>query len=265
MNKNIRIVGTDVSPLQIIDNGENSYIVKNENDSSTIITETSSSPIRPIHCSELYKKIEERQWHKFDTKVIKNGRLFSRYYENSKPLDEIDTVNTMDDKMTADKYFQCSEEKGPFGKYENEDEIEALYSKLFGGMKENDISFYSLHEKVINIVDHNIPIDLIRMSSSEYTDTVSLGEILDFTLAPIETCKVDLVVAYSKDNNIYSRQISFNAFNYEGESVVVDNLVEKINNDVQVEYINGVIKVTPINTLVDECIINRCTLLYGRC
>lgn len=265
MNKNIRIVGTDASPLQIIDNGEESYLVRNEGNSSTIITETTSSPIRPIHCSELSKKIEARRWHKFDTKVIgDDGRLYSRFYEIVEPYDEIDSINLNTANVDRNRYFQLNENKGPLGKYDNEDDIEELYSKLFGNMDEANIPFYSLHKKVINVVDRSIPIDIIRADSSEYTDTVSLSEVMDFSLAPVGSCKVDLVVNYSKNNNIYSRQISFTAFNYDGDSIKVENLIEKINNDVQVEYIEKVIKVTPINTLVDECIINRCTLLYGR-
>ena len=92
MENKLRIVGPDsTGDLRIIDNGEKSYLVNGD----IIVTERTKSPDRPLHCSELDKKLKLRDWHKFDTKFIgTNGKLYSRIYSKIKPNDVIDLIDT---------------------------------------------------------------------------------------------------------------------------------------------------------------------------
>lgn len=273
----LRVVSPDsTGNLRIVNNGENSYLVNGD----TIVTERTKSPDRPLHCSELDKKLKLRDWHKFDTKFIgTDGKLYSRIYSKIKPNDVIDVIETNPNSENIEEYsdyaYLCcddivlelpetTEEEGVLSL----DRIDLLYEKIFGAMKEKEISFYSVPKRVINILDGSTVFDLIRYDSSEYTDTVSLGEVLHFTLAPVEYGRIDLGVQYSKSGDnasqVYSCDTNFTAFSYVDGKLVVNELVGDINNEVGYEFLNGVIKVSPLNNEINECIISYCTITYGR-
>ena len=267
MSDKLRIVGPGESSelLRTIDNGEESYIVNGV----TIVSEKTSSPYRPLHCSELAEKIVERNYHKGDTKfIVKSGDddlLYSRIYEKVKPTGIIDLIDTQN--LQTDYAISCTQVSVSSVM---EDKVKRLYEKLFGAMKEQEVSFYSLPKKVININDGSVLVDLVHIGSTEYTDTVSLGEVLKFPVAPVESGRVDVGIQYSKDRNIYCVEKSYAAFKYQDAddgsygSMQVNNIIDKINDDVQIEIIDGDIKVSPLNNDVNECIINNCTVIYGR-
>ena len=268
-NDKLRVVGPDsTGDLRIIDNGESSYLVNGD----IIVTERTKSPDRPLHCSELDKKLKLRNWHKFDTKYIgTDGKLYSRVYSKIKPNAAIDLINT--DPSNPDMYnyaYLCCDDT-----VQNErlagslETIDQLYEKIFGAMKEKEISFYSVPRSVVNILDGSIVFDLIRYDSSEYTDTISLGEVLRLPLAPVEFGRVDLGIQYSKKSGsdasrIYNCDTNFTAFSFEDGKRTVNNLVGEVNNEIGYEFLNGVIKVTPLTNEINECIISYCTITYGR-
>lgn len=256
----LRIVGPeDSNGLQVINNGEESYIANGD----IIVSEKTSSPNRPLHCSEVAKKMEGRFWHKFDTKFIGNdNKIYLRYYEHLEPTGIIDLINT----DTTDQNFR--DWAIPYYEVQVSDSIqqdtEELYEKLFGAMKEREVSFFSLPNKVINITDGSVIFDLINFGSSEYTDTVSLSEILKSSVAPIESGSIDLGIQYTKNNHIYSGETTFLAFSFKNGTLSINNLVEDFNGDARIEFIEGTIKVSPLTNDINECIINKCTLTYGR-
>jgi hypothetical protein len=173
------------------------------------VTERENSSVRPLHCSELDKKLKLRNWHKFDTKFITaSGELYTRMYSKIRPNSIIDVINTDPESEDIEKYsdyaFLSSDRN--FNDLVNslldvnisEDEIETLYEKIFGAMKEKEISFYSIQKEVIDILDGSVVFDLIKYGSAEYTDTVSLGEVLRLPHAPTEYGSFDDFEIYSK-------------------------------------------------------------------
>ena len=272
MSDKLRIVSPDVfGDLHIIDNGENSYLVNGD----TIVTERTKSPDRSLHCSELDKKLKLRQWHKFDTKFIGgDGLLYSRVYSKVKPNNVIDLIDTTPVNDFEDYAYLCCDSSISIpDTTEDEDElslekIDKLYEKIFGAMKEKEISFYSVPNRVVNILDGSIALDLIRYDSSEYTDTVSLGEVLRLPLAPVEFGRVDLGIQYSKSGNnssqVYNCDTNFTAFSYVDGVLTVNDLIGEVNDEVGYELLNGVIKVTPLTNEINERIISYCTITYGR-
>lgn len=298
----LRLVGTDNRDgLRIIDNGEGSYLVNDD----IIVTEGANSPYRPLHCSELDKKLRSRDWHKFDTKFFatadtdnpKQVRIFSRLYSNIRPNGVIDLINTDPDTEDIENYSdyaiqcndQCDDKGGLDSLFESvskelglegdlaltADKVDILYKKLFGAMKEKEISFYSIQKEVVDILDGSVVFDLIRYGSAEYTDTVNLGEVLNLPHAPEEYGKIDLSVQYTKlyeDNTfrIHCGDTTFTAFSFnideieDSKRLVVNDIVGEINNEVQFEFLNGTIKVSPLTNDINECIISSCTLTYGR-
>lgn len=274
MENKLRIVGPDsTGDLRIIDNGEKSYLVNGD----IIVTERTKSPDRPLHCSELDKKLKLRDWHKFDTKFIgTNGKLYSRIYSKIKPNDVIDLIDTDPSSEDIEDYsnyaYLCCDDTVLDDK-ENmtllSERIDLLYEKIFGAMKEKEISFYSVPRKVINILDGSIALDLIKYDSSEYTDTVSLGEVLRLPLAPVEFGRVDLGIQYSKkfggnNSQVYNCDTNFTAFSYVDGKITVNNLIGEVNSEVGYEFLNGVLKVSPLSNEINECIISYCTITYGR-
>lgn len=270
-NKLIRFVGTEsgdenVNLLQVVNNGVDSFLEQNQ----TLITERTSAIDRPLHCSELNKKMISRKWNKFDTKFIniESGEwLYSRYYEVTNPAGEIDIIKyTGVDHPEKTIFCCCDEILFPLGGETTVpvNGILELYKRLFGTMKEKEIPFYNVTGKVINILDGSVVVDLINYNSTIYTDTISLGDVLKYPIAPHESGRVDLSIQYSKSGNIYYSDKVFTAFSHNGDTIEVDNIVESVNDNVQLEYINGVIKVTPLISDVDECIISKCSLTYGK-
>lgn len=264
MADKLRSVSPDSSgDLRIVNNGENSYIVNGD----TIVTERTKSPDRPLHCSEIDKKLKLRQWHKFDTKFIgTDGKLYSRLYSKIKPNDIIDLIDTNPNSEDIENYqdyayLSCDNESA----VASTEEIDSLYEKIFGAMKEKEISFYSLPYKAVNILDGSLVLDLVKYDSSEYTDTVSLGEVLKFPLAPSEFGRIDLGVQYSKGSSqVYNCDTNFTAFSNEDGKLVVNDLVGELNSEIGYEFLNGVIKVSPLKNEINECIISYCTVTYGR-
>ena len=78
----------------------------------------------------------------------------------------------------------------------------------------------------------------------------------------------DVTVEYSKGGNIYVKDLTFQAFRYTSTdgtipALDVENYITSINDEVQLEYINNTIRVNPMNSEIDECILSRCTITYG--
>lgn len=272
----LRIVGTDNSDsLHIVDDGANSYIANGD----VMVTERTHASDRPIHCSELKKVLKRRNWHKSDTKFIgKDGKLYSRIYTTYGPSGNIDLIETDPKKYNYSGYaYQVSDYFSSLSdevKKKTISDINQLYEKLFGAMKETEISFYSVPGSVVNILDKSVVFDLIRYDSSEYTDTVSLGEVLKLPMAPVEYCRVDLGVQYTKNGidpkngettaEVHCSETCFTAFSFENEKRVDHNIVGKFNDEVGYECLNGIIKVSPLTNNINECIISYCTITYGR-
>lgn len=273
----LRLVSTDGNDLRITDAGEYSCIMNGD----LIVTEKTSATDRPIHCSELNKELRHRVWHKYDTKFIEQheGKLYSKVYVGDNDDDSLPDVGVIDiiqtNSRTTDENFPknaipCYDE-WPGRKPEKQaaiDLVNDLYKQIFGAMKEKEISFYSIPKRVINILDGSVMFDLIRYGSSEYTDTVSLGEVLKLPLAPVEFGRIDLGVQYSKnvldETRIYNCDTNFTAFSFENGEKIVNNLVGDINGVVRYEFLDGILKVTPLVDDINECIISYCTITYGR-
>ena len=81
------------------------------------------------------------------------------------------------------------------------------------------------------------------------------------------TALVNLSIRYSINGTIYSKNLSFEGFRYNLNSVSEKtdfiNTVGEYPFQISVEYINGTIRVIPDSDYVDECIISSCVVTYG--
>ena len=103
------------------------------------------------------------------------------------------------------------------------------------------------------------------VDSSDYTDTVDLSGYIKNLALPEITGKVDLGVSYSIGNEIFLSTKTFSAFEYSALGYLsMPNYIINIDGNIRVEYIEGVIKLYPLNDTISEFIINDCILTYGK-
>jgi len=140
------------------------------------------------------------------------------------------------------------------------------YYKEVLKMKENDgITLYSSSKVVVDFLNNSITVDLI--ADDEYTNTISLVSVENKLAKNNLSAKVDLTVSYTKNGELFGQDLTFEAFKYSSvnDNIVSDrkNFISYINNEVVVEYMDGIIRVIPESNSIDECIINNCVLTYG--
>ncbi len=245
--------------LAINNNGEIYYLTNN----GTVNLVEGDIRYRPLHCSELYNKLSIRGIRPYDLFISSvdgennedNPIIRFSYIEPRGEIDEIDTTDV------NNSFPLCgSLTRGTANIVRNK------YIELFGTGELDageELKFLSGTNSVPDRV-FEVSIDLIK-SFDSYTNTVSLNELINYSTDADLTCKVDLTVLYSKNGVIYNHHTTFTAFDYDSNNALnIYNTVEDISNSVQLEYINGIIKVIPISRDVDECIINNCTVIYGK-
>ena len=244
--------------LAINNNNEIYYLTNN----GTVNLVEGDLRFRPLHCSELYNKLEVRGIRPYDLFISgiegenteDNPIIKFSYIE---PRGEIDTIDTTD---IENSFPLCGDLSSRAGEL-----VKEKYSELFGTdlNASEELRFLSSTNRVPDRVLEE-SIDLIK-SFDSYTNTVSLNELINYSTDANLTCRVDLTILYSTEETIYNYNTMFTAFDYNSDKVLnIYNTIEDINNLIQLEYINGIIKVIPTSKTVNECIINNCTAIYGK-
>lgn len=242
---------------------------------NTVILE-GSLRYRPLHCSELYSRLSNRDWNKSETLFISGVEgegneddpiLRYRKYTNSdyKPTGEIDEIDISNQSRNL-SFPLC----GVLGD-ETKATIRDMYCSIFDFTNAvPSEAFMNSTKSVINISECQESIDLVCGLDS-YTDTVSIRELIEYSSYPRTTGKVNLSIRYSKLNNdetnaiVYNYNTIFKAFEYtEDRELVLEDLVEIIDDNlIRLEYLGGIIRLFPISSRITECIINNCTVIYG--
>lgn len=159
--------------------------------------------------------------------------------------------------------------------------------EIYDNMNNNEVYLYSTTKNTVDILNNSVIIDIIPYSSDVYTNTVDLGPLTSYYISPNVKTKIDIGIQYSKNTpeevissegtvtginyveKLYSKETTFLGFSYSLDnsgkiSLLVNNYVESIGEDVVIEFVNNVIRVIPKSNDVDECIISNCTVTYGR-
>ena len=149
------------------------------------------------------------------------------------------------------------------------EKVDSLYKEIFGFeyiMK--DVVFCNSSREVVNLLDNTISFSIISPDSDVYTNTVGIGELVEYSHIPEISAKVDLTVQYSIGENIYNRDVTFTAFRYDSKGQLqMSSLQTDIDFDVSVFFIaeTKTIEVHPQEgSEVEECIINSCVISYGK-
>ena len=149
-----------------------------------------------------------------------------------------------------------------------EAKIDSAISSVFSSYKNfDDLDIEKeVRDKVggysIDIVENSFTSSLT--SETKYTDTLNLE---DWIYASMKSSldgisgKLDVSYMYSKGGVMYGGQQSIKIFRYE-EYLTLESAIIDLG-DVQLEFLDYVLKIYPLNNDVDEVIINDCTLTIG--
>ena len=101
------------------------------------------------------------------------------------------------------------------------------------------------------------------ISETKYTDSINIEDWVRSSMKGTNgvSGKLDVSYMYSKGGIMYGGQQSIKSFRYETNLTTEDTIIDL--GDVQIEYIEFVLKIYPLNNDVDEVIINDCTLTIG--
>lgn len=257
--------------LLITDNGELSglaYITGGKINSIT----GEDSRFRPSLMSELSERLRKRDWNITERKYIfseesdRNEELFLKISQTSEAVDYIDIKKDVSESGTVlgvqVSYSSLSLPEDIVKTFEKE------YSEILSNMDKNEIYLYNTSKNIVDILEGSVIIDVIQYNSDIYTGTVNLGQFIRKAAYPGISGKVDLGIQYStKNGSIRNYSTTFEGFKYtkngKGTELKLSNIIDEVEEDVVIEYIDGTIKVVPVSQDIYECIISNCTLTYG--
>lgn len=206
---------------------------------------------KPIHLSYLKLKLQQRSWNNpLRRHVTPTGNLAVRMDNLTDPIDTLD--------QTGDSGIIISNLSGV-----DEDSIKNKLNSIITDMEKNNIYLYDVSHSVIDLLRNTVMYKIIDYDSDVYTNTISLNNVSYGLVYPGCRGRVELSVQYSKGDKIYSHDTMFETLINDSKKIIIEDFRKTINNDVVIEYVGNVIKVLPISSEVDECIISDCILTYG--
>ena len=199
------------------------------------------SSLRPLHATEINKKLKTRDWNVYPRKYIKDGELYLAREQAGSPI------------LVVDSMTKGVKQSHQVGEYTNEFITGFLrsYKDIIDEMnKKGEIYIHDSSKRTIDLLKSSVLINVVREDSNLYTTTADLGDIVVTGFDG----KIDLSLRYTKgDGKIY---------NY--STVLVTSVDTSTgNSDVEVEYKGRVLSAFPKNKDVNECIINSLQVTYG--
>lgn len=264
------------------------YIAYNKTGSTeTKVGINKKNPHKSIYCSELVQKMIRKDWlnpkrifivedkkigKDFDIrKLIKNTKQALPIYTVIPPIEKeqekesilLTTPNDLTD-YEFNKLWDLI-----FDNIEDGDNIK----KQIEDMAINgEFYLYDTSKETYDLLNSSNTVTLIEVGSDIYTNSLDIKPILFNTVIDNNTtAKIDLSIQYSKvgDNStIYSSDTTFNGFSIitssnNNTSIKFNDVFQTINDDVVIEFVDGIIRLFPKNENILECIISNCTITYG--
>lgn len=290
--KKIELITTeseDISISQVISQGnEKEYYLVGNNKALVC----NDSNYRMARLSELSNKLKLRDWNvtnrrfAFEDQSEGNLQICIDNYSSGSGI--VNEINEDTKRIVIDKYELSDKEKSEFNNYleylkNNKNEYLKEIYNLYSSMNSSEIYLYSTSKNIVDILNDSITIDIIPYNSDIYTNTVDLTSLINYSISPGVSTKIDLGIQYSKnetryeedpetkelvvinEEKLYSKETTFAgpSFNQSGELVLKD-YIEQVNSDVMIECIDNIIRVVSKSTNIDECIISNCTVTYGK-
>lgn len=256
--------GGENIPLSILGDQSNPKLFYGN---GTLLTEGPKNKYRPIHCSELLRKLQLRGWNMTEKKYLSSikDEENSVIYRARKTIEDDSVISTIDTDESAGGYsYKVVDDDSTFDginyiREQFEGQLEIL-NKIMG----TDLLFFNTSKKVIDFLTDSVVINLV--TTDHYTNVLDLNKLLISSVNKNTSCKIDISLEYTKSTDpevIYSHSTTFEGFNYENSKLNRSNFIEEVESCVAIEYIDGVLRVIPIALEINECIISNCTVTYG--
>lgn len=128
-----------------------------------------------------------------------------------------------------------------------------------------EFSFYDSSLKSIDLSNSTKTVDLVRVDSDIYTNTIDLNNLIECIGVPGTSSFIDLNIQYSNiDGKVFNKSTFLEGFKYDDNGKLVgDNIIQDLG-DVELTYVDGIITVIAKTLNIIECIINKCTITYGK-
>jgi len=178
----------------------------------------------------------------------------------------------LDDSITQDSVRSIKAcdtwNNNPDEAIEAEEAIEREFLKVFGYYV--DPESMDIEKEVRKRVGHysadvtKESIVINPISATTFTDTINLEDWIYASGKGDSEVKgkADVSFMYSLGGKIYGGMQTLEVFRYSlGNIITIDTLIDLGN--IQIEYINKILKIYPINEGIDEIMFNDCTLTIG--
>lgn len=222
------------------------------------------SQFRSIRCSELSKALSNKVFFKEGLVYSEGGDNFKMKVSPGSLKTEIPAIHQVLSPELS-KYADGVILKGEV----NEEDIvsvEDKYSQLYSGNDKSGYDFIKYTtDNDIDLGDRPFTVNVVSAGSDVYTDTLNFNGIIYHCVSPGLKGMVNLDVRYSSSIGISTKNVVFQLFSYNEDLALESrNFIQNLDNKVQVEFIDGVLRVCPMSSNIFECIINNCTLTYAK-
>lgn len=246
---------------------------------------------RPLYCSELVNMFRDCNWFISKRPIIvdNEGDDFSIYllsdnrrentpiYEFIQSSSKIPTDTILDEENWWEEFWEDIKDSiksdGEISESIKDsilEEIESRKMKIETMAKTNEIYLFDNSTNKIDFLNNHNIIRLVEYNSDVYTDTVDIKKVLSgiSCKSGITSSKIDLSIQYTKKKgnsiSILNHNTTFEGFSVSGKNIEITNFIETVGDDVDIEYLNGVIKLYPKTNNIIECIISNCIISYGK-
>lgn len=263
MNKLSIISESGEGEIIINENGESYSLYKNEEIQKPL--SITDSMDRPIYSSELNERLKRRIWNTPERRYIKLQDNSEGELMLFKGIAD-EYINTINDKDSSIGVPVCN----LIGISESEiEKFREEFKDILKDMTGKEIYIHNASKEIIDVLNDSITVNLLISNSDVYTNTFNLGNLVKDIPYPGVSGKIDLSIQYSKGGYIYNYDTTFEGFGFNFTDSMNDlemtnsDFVEKIGEDIVIEYLDSMLRIIPISKDVVECIISNCTMTYG--
>ena len=228
------------------------------------------SIFRPLRKSEFKNILRDRSWNKDTCVVLKTeeGGIDKQYYlcpytSGFFPSGDIDwfsqeEMDSLNFKMT-----------GPDRDNTGSAEIAQIFRDLIQGDDPlGESKTYPSEENYSEVyywLSYINTQTIELLSSSSYVNHIDLGRWIKRASGHSIHVDAKVDILYSMSGNIYQYNTALSLLNYDSSgNLLQKDFVLRIDENVQLDLIGGVLTVSALSNRIDECIINKCMLIYGK-
>lgn len=271
----LSIITEDKSTNSLYISGDTLVNLTDPDDPNSRLNLGDGVDFRPIHCSELRKKLQKTGWRVGGIKFyqeIKQGDDLLREFKYKLELPDnylVSDRSTEDGLPVINPATENVSSPNMIISREDIDQIKSgvnnIYESIFGEQRgERELKILRSTKSRIDIVDEIITIPVIDSKrNSTYTNMIDLTSLLEHSPIPELQAKMDLTYLYSIKGVIYGGDETLTLFTTDSSGNVtnLNQIIEKDN--IVIEYINSILRILPKTDNVDEYIINDAIITYG--